>query len=73
MKRNERMDHSRQEMTRMQIMLDPELLRRAKWRASEVGISLAEYIRRLVARDLEGGLRAHIRSWPLPRLQYRRA
>jgi hypothetical protein len=40
-------------MARTQITLDPELHRKARARASELGISLAEYIRRLVARDLE--------------------
>jgi hypothetical protein len=37
---------------RTQISLPPEDHRRARARASELGISLAEYIRRLVARDL---------------------
>jgi hypothetical protein len=41
-------------MSRTQITLDPRLLRRARQRASEFGISLAEYMRRLVAADLEG-------------------
>jgi len=40
-------------MARTQITLDPELHRRARERAAELGISLAEYIRRLVAADLE--------------------
>lgn len=39
---------------RTQITLDPELHRRARERAAELGVSLAEYIRRLVARDLQG-------------------
>ena len=39
-------------MSRMQITLEPELQRRARKRASDLGISLAEYIRRLIARDL---------------------
>ena len=38
--------------TRMQITLDPELQRRSRERAKQLGISFAEYIRRLVARDL---------------------
>jgi hypothetical protein len=38
--------------TPTQITLDPELRRRALTRAAELGISLAEYIERLVARDL---------------------
>jgi hypothetical protein len=40
-------------MTRTQISLDPELHRRARAKAAELGISLAEYLRRLVAEDLE--------------------
>jgi len=40
--------------SRNQITLDPELQRRARKRASDLGISLAEYFRRLVARDLGG-------------------
>jgi hypothetical protein len=39
-------------MVRSQITLDRELQRRARDRASRLGISLAEYVRRLVARDL---------------------
>jgi hypothetical protein len=41
-------------MSRSQITLDSELQRRARRRASDLGISMAEYIRRLVARDLGG-------------------
>jgi hypothetical protein len=41
-------------MSRMQITLEPEMQRRARQRASDLGISLAEYLRRLVARDLGG-------------------
>jgi len=37
---------------RTQITLDRELQVGARERASQLGISLAEYIRRLVARDL---------------------
>lgn len=40
-------------MARTQITLEPELQRRARQRASDLGISLAEYVRRLVARDLD--------------------
>ena len=40
-------------MTRTQITLDPELQRRARERATTLGISFTEYIRRLLARDLE--------------------
>ena len=39
-------------MARTQITLQPELQRRARQRASDLGVSLAEYVRRLVARDL---------------------
>lgn len=40
-------------MLRTQLSLDPELHRRAKKRAGELGISLAEYVRRLIAGDLD--------------------
>lgn len=33
-------------------MLEPEIQRRARQRASELGVSFAEYVRRLVTRDL---------------------
>ena len=39
-------------MTRTQISLEPEMQRRARRRAAELGVSLAEYLRGLVARDL---------------------
>jgi len=39
-------------MTRTQLSFDREMLRNARTRAGELGISLAEYVRRLVARDL---------------------
>jgi hypothetical protein len=39
-------------VVRTQITLETELQSRARKRAGQVGISLAEYIRRLVARDL---------------------
>ena len=39
-------------MSRTQITLENEMLRRARQRASDLGVSLAEYFRRLVARDL---------------------
>jgi hypothetical protein len=38
---------------RTQIPMEKELQRRARRRASEIGVSLAEYVRRLVARDLD--------------------
>ena len=37
---------------RTQITLDAEAHRSAKRRAADMGISLAEYVRRLIARDL---------------------
>jgi hypothetical protein len=40
-------------MQRTQITLDPAEHRRARKRATELGISLAEYVRRLVRQDLE--------------------
>jgi len=40
-------------MSRTQILLDSRLLRRAKERAAQLGVSLGEYVRRLVAQDLE--------------------
>ena len=43
-------------MARTQITLDPEIQRQARKRANDLGISLAEYVRRLVSRDL-GGVR----------------
>jgi hypothetical protein len=44
-------------MQRTQISLEASEHRRARRRASELGISLAEYIRRLVRRDIgEPGL-----------------
>jgi hypothetical protein len=39
-------------MARTQITLDSELQRRARRKAAEYGISFAEYVRRLIARDL---------------------
>ena len=40
-------------MTRTQISMDREMLREARRKASEQRISLAEYVRRLVAADLD--------------------
>lgn len=37
---------------RTQISLTPEEHRKAKQRAAELGVSLAEYVRRVVAEDL---------------------
>src|ERR1700712_440197 len=39
-------------MSRTQITLEPEIQRLARRRASDMGISLAEYVRSLVTRDL---------------------
>jgi len=39
-------------MSRTQLSLDSEQLQRAKRRAAELGVSLAEYVRRLVDADL---------------------
>ncbi len=39
-------------MTRTQIMLDAETQRRARQRASDLGVFLAGYLRGLVERDL---------------------
>lgn len=39
-------------MSRTQISLDPETKRRARRRASDLGISFAQYIRVLVSRDV---------------------
>ena len=39
-------------MARVQVALPPEEHRRARARAAELGVSFAEYVRRLVAQDL---------------------
>ncbi len=41
-------------MTRTQLSFEREMLHEARARAGELGISLAEYVRRLVAADLKG-------------------
>lgn len=41
-------------MHRTQVTLDPTEHRRARRRAADMGISLAEYVRRLVRQDLAG-------------------
>jgi len=46
-------------MARVQVSLTPEEHRRARARASELGVSFAEYVRRLVAQDL-GETRASV-------------
>jgi hypothetical protein len=38
--------------TRTQITLDPDLRRRARAKATGLGISFAEYVRRVLAKDL---------------------
>jgi len=45
-------------MVRTQISLEPELRNRARKRAAALGISLAEYVRRLLMRDLDRPARA---------------
>jgi hypothetical protein len=45
-------------MSRTQVTLESELHRRARAKAAALGISLAEYMRQLVAADLEGPRRA---------------
>lgn len=42
-------------MVRTQISLEAEDHRRAKQRAADLGISLAEYVRRALERDLDQG------------------
>lgn len=42
---------------RTQITLDPQTQRRAQAKAAELGISFAEYVRRLLAEDLGGSTR----------------
>jgi len=39
-------------MARTQVSLDPELQRKARRRAAELGVSFAEYVRGVLARDL---------------------
>jgi hypothetical protein len=41
-------------MSRTQVSLDPDLQRRARQRAAKLGVSFAEYVRRVVERDLGG-------------------
>ncbi len=45
-------------MARVQVSFSPDEHRRARARATELGISFAEYVRRLVARDLGEGRRS---------------
>ena len=39
-------------VSRTQVTLDSEMHHRARQRASELGVSLAEYFRQLICRDL---------------------
>jgi hypothetical protein len=41
-------------MARMQVTLETETQRRVRRRAGEMGVSIAEYVRKLVDRDLQG-------------------
>lgn len=41
-------------MTRTQLSFERDMLRDARERARQMGISLAEYVRRLVSADLQG-------------------
>ena len=41
-------------MTRTQLSIDHETLRKAKQHATQLGVSLAEYVRTLITRDLGG-------------------
>lgn len=47
-------------MARTQITLPSEVHRRARQRASELGVSLAEYVRHLVGRDLASAPRLSV-------------
>ncbi len=47
-------------MSRTQISLKPDAHRRARARAAVLGISLAEYMRRLVDRDLNDEVRESV-------------
>jgi hypothetical protein len=44
-------------MIRTSVTLDPELHRRARKRADQLGVSFVEYVRRLVASDLASARR----------------
>lgn len=43
---------------RTQIYLEPEQHRRVKTRAAEMGVSMAEYLRTMIERDLGGSVGA---------------
>ncbi|MFN2463903.1 MAG: CopG family transcriptional regulator [Candidatus Dormibacteria bacterium] len=49
-------------MSRFQVTLLPEELQRAKRKAGASGVSLGEYIRRLIARDLARPRSAVVRA-----------
>lgn len=44
---------------RTQIYLEPEQHRRLKTRAAELGVSMAEYMRTMIERDLGGSAGGH--------------
>lgn len=45
-------------MTRTQLSFEHDMLRDARERARQMGVSLAEYVRRLVSADLQGTQRS---------------
>ncbi|MCY4571435.1 MAG: hypothetical protein OXF01_01435 [Gemmatimonadetes bacterium] len=45
-------------MTRTQLSFERDMLRDARERAGQMGVSLAEYVRRLVSADLQGTKRS---------------
>jgi hypothetical protein len=47
-------------MSRTQVSLDPELHHRARQRAARLGVSFAEYVRRVVERDVGARPRARL-------------
>jgi hypothetical protein len=49
-------------MARVQVSFSPEEYQRARARAGELGVSFAEYVRRLVADDIGGRRAADARS-----------
>ncbi|HET6630748.1 MAG TPA: hypothetical protein VFG91_13305 [Woeseiaceae bacterium] len=49
-------------MYRTQITLDPELQHRARKRAQALGISFSDYVRRLLARDLDASAAETLRA-----------
>jgi hypothetical protein len=45
---------------RTQVTLDPETQQRAQAKAAELGVSFAEYVRRLLAQDLGDQPKRHV-------------